>query len=123
MEISLETRSDESSFRDFQKSLELAPSILSRAAAPQGTSAAVETLREGLLLARNLGLVVKWVELDASNVVVAVVSVDCHKGAAGVIVNEVKALCREVGVFKCQAISRNWNVVAHTLASLTFFIF
>ncbi|KAL5748794.1 hypothetical protein ACOSQ2_026091 [Xanthoceras sorbifolium] len=57
-------------------------------------------LLEGLLLAKELNLVIEWVELDA--------------------VNNVKALFRDVGVFNGHDIPRSRNRMAHSLASLAF---
>ncbi|KAL5797550.1 hypothetical protein ACOSQ2_002370 [Xanthoceras sorbifolium] len=74
-------------------------------------------LREGLLLAKNLGCAVCWVESDASNVIKAVVVSDLNLGLASPIFSDIKALCRVVGVVKCQAISRKRNSLAHSLAS------
>ncbi|KAL5790376.1 hypothetical protein ACOSQ2_005264 [Xanthoceras sorbifolium] len=68
----------------------------------------------------NLGLKVDWVEIDAANVAAAINSPSLVDGVAGGIFFDVKALCREVGVSKCHTISRSWNGVAHTLASLAF---
>ncbi|KAL5740149.1 hypothetical protein ACOSQ2_029329 [Xanthoceras sorbifolium] len=77
-------------------------------------------VREGLMLGKNLGLKVDWVEIDAVNVAAAINSPSLVDGVAGGIFFDVNALCREVGVSKCHAISRSWNGVAHTLASLAF---
>ncbi|KAL5851372.1 hypothetical protein ACOSQ3_006490 [Xanthoceras sorbifolium] len=56
-------------------------------------------LREGLLLAKELSLVIEWVELDAVNI---------------------KALFGDVGVFNCHVIPRSRNGMTHSLASLAF---
>ncbi|KAL5751237.1 hypothetical protein ACOSP7_025840 [Xanthoceras sorbifolium] len=57
-------------------------------------------LLEGLLLAKELNLVIEWVELDA--------------------VNDVKALFRDVGVSNGHNIPRSRNRMAHSLTSLAF---
>ncbi|KAL5835705.1 hypothetical protein ACOSQ4_015202 [Xanthoceras sorbifolium] len=66
-------------------------------------------------------LVVNWVECDAANVIKAVHDVDLNFCVAGLVVNDVKTLCKVVGVVKCQAISRKSNGLAHTLPSLACF--
>ncbi|KAL5819206.1 hypothetical protein ACOSQ4_023048 [Xanthoceras sorbifolium] len=75
-------------------------------------------LREGLLLARNLGLNVQLIEVDACNVVSSVLGSDSCCGENGLIVLDIKALLKVVRFVKCQAISRKSNGVAHNLASL-----
>ncbi|KAH7548119.1 hypothetical protein JRO89_XS14G0070100 [Xanthoceras sorbifolium] len=74
--------------------------------------------RERLLLARNLGLSVHIVEVDACNVVSAVLGSDSGGGENGLVINDIKALLQDVGFLKCQDISRKSNDVAHNLASL-----
>ncbi|KAK2648339.1 hypothetical protein Ddye_015828 [Dipteronia dyeriana] len=59
-----------------------------------------------------------WVELDAANVVAAINDPKSTGSLAGFILDDVKALCEEVQVSKCQAISRSWNTLAHNLASV-----
>ncbi|KAL5754890.1 hypothetical protein ACOSP7_023110 [Xanthoceras sorbifolium] len=76
-------------------------------------------LREGLLLAKELNLIIEWVELDAVNVV-ARVSSSFPCSVLDPIVSDVKALFRAVGVSNCLAISRSGNSMAHSLASLAF---
>ncbi|KAK1554535.1 hypothetical protein Q3G72_013669 [Acer saccharum] len=76
-------------------------------------------LREGLLIAKILGFSVGWVE-DAVNVVYEVNSNRFLSSIAGPVISDIKALFRDVGVINSQAIPRNRNVVAHTLASLAF---
>ncbi|KAL5744797.1 hypothetical protein ACOSQ2_027913 [Xanthoceras sorbifolium] len=74
-------------------------------------------LREGLLLASHHSLQVSLIETDASNVAAGVLSKSVCLGPAGAIVNDIKALCKIVGVSSCQAISRSRNGLAHMLAS------
>ncbi|KAL5785269.1 hypothetical protein ACOSQ2_007661 [Xanthoceras sorbifolium] len=74
-------------------------------------------LREGLLLAKNLGMVVHRVELDTANVISGINSVDDSLEVAGLIISDVQSFCSEVGVVNCYAIPRNRNKVAHSLAS------
>ncbi|KAK1576384.1 hypothetical protein Q3G72_013412 [Acer saccharum] len=53
----------------------------------------------GEFLAHREGFVVKWVESDATNIIIAAVqSKESSNGPVGVILDDVKALCREVGV-------------------------
>ncbi|KAK3226642.1 hypothetical protein Dsin_006504 [Dipteronia sinensis] len=77
-------------------------------------------LREGLLLAKRPGFSVRLVEADAVNVVSVVNSNRFLSSIVGPVISDVKALFRDVGVINSQAIPRNRNVVAHTLASLAF---
>ncbi|KAL5840435.1 hypothetical protein ACOSQ4_013043 [Xanthoceras sorbifolium] len=63
-------------------------------------------LREGLLLAQDLKLVVNWVEYDANNVIKVVHDVDPNFCVVGLVVNDIKTLCKVIGVVKCQSISR-----------------
>ncbi|KAL5784581.1 hypothetical protein ACOSQ2_006973 [Xanthoceras sorbifolium] len=55
-------------------------------------------LREGLLVAKELSLIIEWVELDAASI----------------------ALFRAVGVSNYHVIPRSRNGMAHSLASLAF---
>ncbi|KAK0592134.1 hypothetical protein LWI29_013838 [Acer saccharum] len=75
-------------------------------------------LREGLLLAQKLQLRISCVEVDAYNVASMVSGVSFEVGESEFVVADVRALFKEVGVQKCQSISRNGNRVAHNLASL-----
>ncbi|KAL5844720.1 hypothetical protein ACOSQ3_010782 [Xanthoceras sorbifolium] len=77
-------------------------------------------LRAGLLFAKQYHLRVEWVEVNAKNVVVTVCASGSSSGPAGTIIEDVRSLCEEVGVFKCQAISKLGNGIAHTLAALAF---
>ncbi|KAL5852453.1 hypothetical protein ACOSQ3_007571 [Xanthoceras sorbifolium] len=74
-------------------------------------------LREGLLLAKNLGMVVHRVESYTANVISGINSVDDSLEVAGLIISDVQSFCSEVGVVNCYAIPRNRNKVAHSLAS------
>ncbi|KAL5825686.1 hypothetical protein ACOSQ3_021749 [Xanthoceras sorbifolium] len=76
-------------------------------------------LREGLLLAKELSLVIEWVELDAVNVVVRVFS-SFPSSFVDPIINDVKAFFRDVGVSNCHAIPRSRNGMTHSLAILAF---
>ncbi|KAL5775011.1 hypothetical protein ACOSP7_012568 [Xanthoceras sorbifolium] len=76
-------------------------------------------LREGLLVAKELSLIIGWVELDAANAV-ARISNSCPSSFLDPIVSDIKALFRVVGVFNCHAIPRSRNGMAHSLASLAF---
>ncbi|KAL5784931.1 hypothetical protein ACOSQ2_007323 [Xanthoceras sorbifolium] len=76
-------------------------------------------LREGLLLAKEFSLVIEWVELDAVNVVARIFSY-FPSSFVDPIVNDVKALFRDMGVFNCHAIPRSRNGMIHSLAFLTF---
>ncbi|KAL5764109.1 hypothetical protein ACOSP7_016457 [Xanthoceras sorbifolium] len=76
-------------------------------------------LREGLLLAKELNLVIEWVELDAVNVVARVFS-SFPCSFVDPIIKDVKALFRDVGVSNCHSIPRSRNGMAHSLASLAF---
>ncbi|KAL5819135.1 hypothetical protein ACOSQ4_022977 [Xanthoceras sorbifolium] len=58
-------------------------------------------LRKGLLLARNLGLTVQLIEVDACNVVSSVLGSDSCCGENGLIVLDIKALLQVVGFVKC----------------------
>ncbi|KAL5826058.1 hypothetical protein ACOSQ3_017897 [Xanthoceras sorbifolium] len=75
-------------------------------------------LREGLLLAKDLGIGVRFVECDSVNVVNDVSSSALRLGVAGCVLDDIRALCKDVGVVSCQAISRKRNALAHTLAAL-----
>ncbi|KAL5787304.1 hypothetical protein ACOSP7_004253 [Xanthoceras sorbifolium] len=76
-------------------------------------------LREGLLLAKELNLVIEWVELGAVNVVARVFS-SFPSSFVDSIVNDVKALFRAVGVSNCHVIPRSRNGMTHSLTSLVF---
>ncbi|KAL5784031.1 hypothetical protein ACOSQ2_006423 [Xanthoceras sorbifolium] len=76
-------------------------------------------LREGLLVAKELSLIIEWVELDAANAV-ARISNSCPSSFMDPIVSDIKALFRVVGVSNCHAIPRSRNGMAHSLASLAF---
>ncbi|KAK4854010.1 hypothetical protein QYF36_017661 [Acer negundo] len=56
-------------------------------------------LREGLLLANQLGLKVDWVEADVVNIIADVISGDILFSHVGTIVNDIRALCRVGGLF------------------------
>ncbi|KAL5735902.1 hypothetical protein ACOSQ2_030690 [Xanthoceras sorbifolium] len=76
-------------------------------------------LREGLLLAMELNLIIEWVELDAANAVARIFN-SCPSSFMDPIVSDIKALFRVVGVSNCHAIPRSRNGMAHSLASLAF---
>ncbi|KAL5842503.1 hypothetical protein ACOSQ3_013106 [Xanthoceras sorbifolium] len=73
---------------------------------PSSDSGETLALREGLLLAQDLKLVVNWVEYDANNVIKVVHDVDPNFCVVGLVVNDIKTLCKVIGVVKCQSISR-----------------
>ncbi|KAK1560862.1 hypothetical protein Q3G72_031689 [Acer saccharum] len=75
-------------------------------------------LREGLCLAKQLGISVGWAEVDAANVAAGVNSPEHCRGVACFVFNDIAGLCKDVGVSKCEAISRYGNGLAHNLASL-----
>ncbi|KAH7573419.1 hypothetical protein JRO89_XS03G0145500 [Xanthoceras sorbifolium] len=75
-------------------------------------------LREGQLLAQELGLKVSWVECDAAYAVSTMLDKDPCFGLVGLVVSNVRVLCKIVGVVKYLAISRKRNGLSHTLASL-----
>ncbi|KAH7573217.1 hypothetical protein JRO89_XS03G0092700 [Xanthoceras sorbifolium] len=75
-------------------------------------------LHEGLLLARNLGLSVHLIEVDACNVVSSVLGSNSCYGENGLVILDTKALLHDVGFLKCEAISRTSNGVAYNLAFL-----
>ncbi|KAL5770360.1 hypothetical protein ACOSP7_014514 [Xanthoceras sorbifolium] len=75
-------------------------------------------LREGLLFVQSLGLFVEWIESDAINVVNAILDKEASLSFDGLVINDVKALCKSIGVVHCQAISHKQNGLAYTLASL-----
>ncbi|KAL5781901.1 hypothetical protein ACOSP7_006930 [Xanthoceras sorbifolium] len=75
-------------------------------------------LREGLLFVQSLSLFVEWIESDAINVVNAILDMEAYLSFDGLMINDVKALCKSVGVVHCQAISRKRNGLAYTLAFL-----
>ncbi|KAK0607373.1 hypothetical protein LWI29_014023 [Acer saccharum] len=70
-----------------------------------------------LLLAKKVKYV-KIVEVDAVNVAPSVNSSVIVNSDVIFIVNEIKALLKEVDDYKCHAISRLGNMLAHALASL-----
>ncbi|KAK3206598.1 hypothetical protein Dsin_020644 [Dipteronia sinensis] len=76
-------------------------------------------LRDGLLLAKQHGLKGCWVEVDAANVAATVNDHSPSFSVAGFVIDDVKALCAEVQVYKCQAIPRSGNTLAHNLAPAT----
>ncbi|KAL5805331.1 hypothetical protein ACOSQ3_032131 [Xanthoceras sorbifolium] len=76
-------------------------------------------LREGLLVAKELSLIIEWVELDAANAVARIFN-SCPSSFLDPIVSDIKALFRVVGVSNCHAIPRSRNGMAHSLASLAF---
>ncbi|KAL5798748.1 hypothetical protein ACOSQ2_003568 [Xanthoceras sorbifolium] len=70
-------------------------------------------LREGLLLAKELSLIIEWVELDAVNIVARVFN-SFPSAFMDPIVNDVKALFRDVGVSNCHAIlvqGMEWHIL------------
>ncbi|KAI9191588.1 hypothetical protein LWI28_010488 [Acer negundo] len=66
-------------------------------------------VREGLLLAKTLKLSMHLVEMDARNASSAINSLTSLASSAGCIIDDIKALCKDVGVLKCQAIPRSGN--------------
>ncbi|KAK1558535.1 hypothetical protein Q3G72_003470 [Acer saccharum] len=78
----------------------------------------VLALREGLVLAKQLGFQISWAEVDTANVAAAVNLLKPSSGLAGFVFDDVRALFKEAGISKCQAISRKGNGLAHNLASL-----
>ncbi|KAL5772884.1 hypothetical protein ACOSQ2_012808 [Xanthoceras sorbifolium] len=76
-------------------------------------------LREGLLLAKKISLVIEWIELDAVNVLARVFS-SFPSAFVDPIVNDVNALFKDVKVSNCHVIPRSRNGIAHSLASLAF---
>ncbi|KAL5784813.1 hypothetical protein ACOSQ2_007205 [Xanthoceras sorbifolium] len=66
-------------------------------------------LREGLLFVQSLSLFVEWIESDAISVVNAILDMEAYLSFDGLVINDVKALCKSVGVIHCQAISRKRN--------------
>ncbi|TXG57233.1 hypothetical protein EZV62_018546 [Acer yangbiense] len=81
-------------------------------------SAELFALREGLVLANQLGFKVSWVEVDAINVAAGVNLFKSLDGIAGFVFDDVQVLCKEAGISKCHVISRKGNGLAHNLASL-----
>ncbi|KAK2643001.1 hypothetical protein Ddye_024764 [Dipteronia dyeriana] len=68
---------------------------------------------------KTIDLKVPWVEVDVVNVIAIVNSVNNLRNPSGLIENTgIKALCKYVDVVSCQAISRDRNGMAHTLASV-----
>ncbi|KAK1557259.1 hypothetical protein Q3G72_021216 [Acer saccharum] len=80
------------------------------------------TIRDwkGLLLAKRMDFKIDWVELDVVNVASGLNDVYVNDGLAGVVLDDVRGLCREVGVSKCLSIPRQGNEMAHFLAARTF---
>ncbi|KAL5789913.1 hypothetical protein ACOSQ2_004801 [Xanthoceras sorbifolium] len=76
-------------------------------------------LREGLLVAKELSLIIEWVELDAANAVARIFN-SCPSSFMDPIVSDIKALFRVVGVSNYHVIPRSRNGMAHSLASLAF---
>ncbi|KAL5733476.1 hypothetical protein ACOSQ2_033168 [Xanthoceras sorbifolium] len=76
-------------------------------------------LREGLCLAKQWGLSILWAEVDAVNVAAAINSSLPCWSIVGFVFDDVKALCKDVGVSNCHVISRSGNKMAHHLAYLT----
>ncbi|KAL5862002.1 hypothetical protein ACOSQ4_003298 [Xanthoceras sorbifolium] len=76
-------------------------------------------LREGLLFAKDLNLVIEWVESDVVNVVARVLSSSLNS-LLDPIICDVKVLFRIVRVFNCHVVPRSRNGMAHSLPSLTF---
>ncbi|KAK3222647.1 hypothetical protein Dsin_009672 [Dipteronia sinensis] len=75
-------------------------------------------LREGLQLAKLDNLPIQIAEVDASNLVSILNSNVSFLGDACFIVNDIKALFLEVGIYECLAIPRTGNSLAHNLARL-----
>ncbi|KAL5779922.1 hypothetical protein ACOSQ2_010659 [Xanthoceras sorbifolium] len=79
----------------------------------------------GIWLSRNsfihlvLGLSVQWVGVDSCNVISLVKGADVDMSVNGCVISDIKALLNDVGVFKCHAIPRSGNGMAHSLASLS----
>ncbi|KAL5743255.1 hypothetical protein ACOSQ2_026371 [Xanthoceras sorbifolium] len=70
-------------------------------------------LREGLLLAKELSLIIEWVEVDVVNVVARVFN-SSPSSFMDPIVSDVKAPFRSVGVSKCHVIPRSgmeWHIL------------
>ncbi|KAL5780580.1 hypothetical protein ACOSQ2_011317 [Xanthoceras sorbifolium] len=77
-------------------------------------------LREGLVLAKQLDLSVKWVECDAVNIITWVNSSSLGFSNFDPIFQDVRALYRVVSVVSCHTISRLWITLADTLAALAY---
>ncbi|KAK0579477.1 hypothetical protein LWI29_026873 [Acer saccharum] len=77
-------------------------------------------VQKGLLLAKRMDFKIDWVELDVVNVASGVNDVYVNDGLARVVLDDVRGLCREVGVSKCLSIPRQGNEMAHFLAARTF---
>ncbi|KAK3210656.1 hypothetical protein Dsin_015362 [Dipteronia sinensis] len=75
-------------------------------------------LREGLCLTKQHDLSTGWVEVYAANVAAGVNSTEPCRNVVCFVFNDISALCKDVGVSKCKAISRCENGVVHNLASL-----
>ncbi|KAK0595956.1 hypothetical protein LWI29_011430 [Acer saccharum] len=71
-------------------------------------------------MAKILKLPIQLMEVDACNVASAINGSVSSAGSAGCIIEDIKALCKDVGVLKCQAIPRSGNGMAHTLAARAF---
>ncbi|KAK1581044.1 hypothetical protein Q3G72_002515 [Acer saccharum] len=75
-------------------------------------------LREGLILTKQYGLSVGWVEVDVANVAAGVnLSLPCRSVACFVF-DDISGLCKDVGVSNYKAISKYGNGLAYNLASL-----
>ncbi|KAL5741962.1 hypothetical protein ACOSP7_028694 [Xanthoceras sorbifolium] len=77
-------------------------------------------LRECLILAKSLSLSLSVAEVDASNVASVINSSVPSYGDASFVIDDIKALCKEVGDCCCMAIPRSGNRLAHILASTAF---
>ncbi|KAK3194327.1 hypothetical protein Dsin_025637 [Dipteronia sinensis] len=75
-------------------------------------------LREGLWLAKQHGLKVDWVKVDADNVVAGVRCFKPSNNCASFVFDDIFGLCKDFGVSECQAIYRCGNGVAYNLTSL-----
>ncbi|KAK3228127.1 hypothetical protein Dsin_007989 [Dipteronia sinensis] len=76
-------------------------------------------LRKGLSLAKQHGLSIGWAEVDAVNVDTGVNSSQLCRSTVCFVFNDISALCRDVWVSECKAISICGNGVAHNHASLS----
>ncbi|KAK2648602.1 hypothetical protein Ddye_016091 [Dipteronia dyeriana] len=70
------------------------------------------------IFSRNRGWLDIWMEVDACNVVSKALNSKFSCGEAEFAINDVRALLKEVGVDKCQVISRYGNGVTHNLVAL-----
>ncbi|KAK3211741.1 hypothetical protein Dsin_016447 [Dipteronia sinensis] len=75
-------------------------------------------IREGLLMVKNHNLHIYSAEVDASAVASTLNSSSFDLCYASFVINNIKALLKEIGVLKCQAIPRSGNRLAHNFASL-----